>query len=237
MTTEEFSSAFDTLLSSYSNKPEFGDTCSLADIVLDEYEKSLFLTQAQDQIIIELYSGRNDKGSSFEKTEELRASLRNLIKTDTVFADITPHKGLSKYSKFFKLPKDILFITYESATIKDESAGCKEGSTIAVIPVTQDEFHRVMQNPFRQANTRKALRLDNGLDIVEVVSKFDILKYTVRYVSRPTPIVLTDLSEMKVFPEVEGKETQCKLDSVLHRQILERAVMLALQSKGIQNRK
>ena len=94
-----------------------------------------------------------------------------------------------------------------------------------------------MQNPFRQANTRKALRLDNGLDIVEVVSKFDILKYTVRYISRPTPIVLTDLSEMKVFPEVEGKETQCKLDSVLHRQILERAVMLALQSKGIQNRK
>jgi hypothetical protein len=237
MTTEEFSSAFDTLLSSYSNKPGFGDASSPADIVLDEYEKSLFLTEAQDQIIVELYSGRNEKGASFEKTEELRANLRNLIKTETILPDMDSHGGLSKHSKFFTLPPDVLFITYEAASIGDDNAGCKDGSTIAVIPVTQDEFHRVMQNPFRQANSRKALRLDNGLDVVEIISKFNINEYTVRYLSRPTPIVLTDLSEMNVFPEVSGKETQCKLDSVLHRQILERAVILALQSKGIQNRK
>lgn len=228
MTTEEFSSAFDTLLSSYSNSP--------ADIVLDEYEKSLFLTEAQDQIIIELYSGRNEKGSSFEQTEELRANLRNLIKTDTISVDQDNHKGLSRYSKFFKLPSDVLFITYEAATIKDESADCKDGTTIAVEPVTQDEFHRIMQNPFKQANIRRALRLDNGLDIIEIVSKFNISEYTIRYLTKPTPIILTDLSEMKVFSGVEFDEINCcKLDSVLHRPILERAVLLALNSKRIQN--
>lgn len=237
MTTEEFSSAFDTLLSSYRMKPEFGNVSSPMDIALDEYEKSLFLTQAQDQIIIELYSGRNEKNSSFEETEELRTSLRNLIKTEVIPIDNGQYKGLSKYSRFFKLPEDdVLFITYESATIADESAGCKNGSTIAVIPVTQDELHKVINNPFRQPNVRKALRLDNGLDIIEIISKFNIDKYTIRYISKPLPIVLTDLSEMNVFPKVEGKETQCKLDSVLHRQILERAVLLALSSKGIQNK-
>jgi hypothetical protein len=46
MTIEEFSSEFDTLLNSYNNVSEFGDTHSRADIVLDEYEKSLFLTKA-----------------------------------------------------------------------------------------------------------------------------------------------------------------------------------------------
>jgi hypothetical protein len=237
MTTEEFSSAFDTLLSSYNNTSEFGDTHSRADIVLDEYEKSLFLTEAQDQIIIELYSGRNDKLSSFEKTEELRANLRNLIKTATIAASSETYSGLSEYSKFFKLPSDILFITYEAATIGDESAGCKNGKTIAVIPVTQDEFHRVMENPFKQANKRRALRLDSGLDIVEVISKYNLTSYTVRYISKPKPIVLTNLSEMSVFPEVEGKETNCELDSVLHRPILERAVLLAINSRGSQNRK
>jgi hypothetical protein len=237
MTTEEFSSAFDTLLSSYNNVSEFGATHSRADIALDEYEKSLFLTEAQDQIIIELYSGRNDKASSFEKTEELRANLRNLIKTATIPASSDTYKGLSEYSKFFKLPSDVLFITYEAATIEDESAGCKDGKTIAVIPTTQDTFHKTMENPFKQANNRKALRLDNGLDIAEVVSTHNLSTYTIRYVSKPTPIVLTDLSEMNVFPEVGGKETDCKLDSVLHRPILERAVLLALNSKGIQNRK
>lgn len=239
MTTQEFSSAFDTLLNSYNNKSMFGETHSIVDVVLDEYEKSLFLTEAQDRIVIELYSGRNEKGSSFEETEELRSDLRSLIKTATLSVDNEESKGLSEHSKFFKLPPDVLFITYEAATIVDETAECKNGSSIAVLPVTQDEFHRVMQNPFRQANTRKALRLDSGLDTVEIVSKFNIDKYTIRYISKPTPIVLTDLSEMgeNIFPEVQGKETQCKLNSVLHRSILERAVLLALQSKSIQNRK
>jgi hypothetical protein len=236
MTTEEFSNAFDTLINSYNNKFEFGDTHSRADVSLDEYEKSLFLTEAQDQIIIELYSGRNDKLSSFEKTEELRANLRNLIKTASLDITEGDYKGLSKYSKFFKLPSDILFITYEAATINDTDAGCKDGETIVVIPVTQDEFYRAMGNPFKQANKRKALRLDNGLDIVEIVSKYNLSKYTVRYISKPTPIVLTNLSEMGVFPEVNGQETNCKLDSVLHRPILERAVLLALSSKSNQSK-
>ena len=57
MTTKEFSDAIDSLLMPHN-------------ITLDEYEKSLFLTQAQEQIVIELYSGRSNKVSSFESTEE-----------------------------------------------------------------------------------------------------------------------------------------------------------------------
>ena len=76
MTTKEFSDAFDTMLNSYS------DFSSI--LAFDEYEKSLFLTQAQEQLIVELYSGRNNKALSFEMTEELRSSLKGLIKTVTL---------------------------------------------------------------------------------------------------------------------------------------------------------
>ncbi len=34
-------------------------------------EKSIFLTKAQEEIIIDLYNGKNPFGDSFEKTEEL----------------------------------------------------------------------------------------------------------------------------------------------------------------------
>lgn len=238
MTTKEFSDAFDTLLNGYSTQMNFGDSASMGGMVLDEYEKSLFLTQAQEQIIVELYTGRNDKTSSFEKTEELRSNLRGLIKTDTPTESDKDFKGISKYSKFFILPKDVLFITYEAATLSDESAGCKNGTVISVIPVTQDEFDRVMNNPFRQASKRRALRLDNGLDndlnVAEIVTKYDIKDYTIRYLSKPTPIVLANLDEVSI----DGVDTitECKLDSAMHRYILERAVALAIASRSIQNR-
>lgn len=231
MTTKEFSDAFDTMLNSYS------DFSSI--LAFDEYEKSLFLTQAQEQLIVELYTGRNNKTSSFEETEELRSSLKGLIKTDTLSESDEDLRGISKYSKFFILPKDVLFITYEVATLDDESTGCKNGSEILITPVTQDEFYRVMNNPFRQASKRKALRLDNGildggLHVAEIVTKYNIKDYTIRYLSKPTPIILADLEDVSI--DGENKITECKLDSVMHKYILERAVALAIASRSIQNK-
>lgn len=226
MTTKEFSDAFDTMLNSYS------DFSSI--LAFDEYEKSLFLTQAQEQLIVELYSGRNNKALSFEMTEELRSSLKGLIKTVTLNENSEDFKGISEYSKFFTLPEDVLFITYEVATLNDESTGCKNGSKILINPVTQDEFYRVMNNPFRQASKRRALRLDNGLNVAEIVTKYNIKDYTIRYLSKPTPIILADLEDVSI--DGENKITECKLDSVMHRYILERAVALAIASRSIQNK-
>ena len=79
MTTEEFSNEFDTILQSYSVQNEFGQQNPIA---FDEYEKSVFLTKAQEQIIITLYNGKNSSNESLEKTEELRRYLSNLIKTE-----------------------------------------------------------------------------------------------------------------------------------------------------------
>lgn len=239
MTTKEFSDAFDVLLYGYSTQNSSGNSASIGGLVLDEYEKSLFLTQAQEQLVVELYTGRNNKASSFEKTEELRSSLKGLIKTATLTESDAEHKGISKYSKFFVLPSDVLFITYEFATLEDENTGCKNGSEISITPVTQDEFYRVMNNPFRKASDRKALRLDNGLDIAEVVTKYNIKDYTIRYLSKPTPIILCDLNEKSiegVSIDKLNKITECNLDSAMHRNILERAVALAIASRSIQNK-
>ena len=46
MTTREFSQAFDALVAAY-NDTALGDKLSF-----DEYEKSVFLTKAQDELIV-----------------------------------------------------------------------------------------------------------------------------------------------------------------------------------------
>lgn len=231
MTIEEFSNEFDTLLNSYATINQFGKVENPATIELDEYEKSVFLTKAQEETVIDLYSGKNPLGDSFEKTEEVRRYLSDLIKTYTTTEKKVGYTGLSKTSIFFELPEDLWFITYESAGLEDSRLGCMNGEEISVIPVTQDDYFRIAKNPFRGANKRRALRLDIGNGIVEIVSEYNIGRYLVRYVARPEPIVLTDLPDNLSINEVSTK-TECKLNPVIHRAILEKAVQLALISKA-----
>ena len=75
MTTSEFSQAFDTLISAY-NDTTLGDKLSF-----NEYEKSVFLTKAQDELIVSFYSGKNSYNEGFENTEEIRRYLSSLIET------------------------------------------------------------------------------------------------------------------------------------------------------------
>lgn len=83
MSNEEFSTGFDTLANSYATTTEFG-TQEERDVRFNEHEKSVFLTQAQDDLVIALYSGRNPFGAGFEETEELRRYLSNLVEEDTL---------------------------------------------------------------------------------------------------------------------------------------------------------
>lgn len=228
MTSEEFSNEFDALLNSYSTTEESGKTPNT--IELDEYEKSVFLTKAQEDVVIDMYNGKNTFGDSFEKTEEIRRYLSDLIKTYTTTDKKVGYTGLSKSSVFFELPNDLWFITYESVNLKDDGLGCMSGEDISVIPITQDEYHRIRKNPFKDTNERRALRLDLSGKVVEIVSKYNVERYLVRYLSRPNPIILNDLPNDLSINGI-NKKTECGLNPVIHRAILERAVKLAIISR------
>ena len=156
--------------------------------------------------------------------------MSDLIKTYTTTDKKVGYTGLSKSSVFFELPNDLWFITYESVNLKDDGLGCMSGEDISVIPITQDEYHRIRKNPFRGTNERRALRLDLSGKVVEIVSKYNVESYLVRYLSRPAPIILTDLTDNLSINGISVK-TECELNPVIHRAILERAVKLAIMSR------
>lgn len=233
MTIQEFSNTFDTLLNSYNVQAQFGEQTSRADIVLDEYEKSFYLTKAQEEVIINFYNGKNPYGDSFESTEEMRRYLENLVKTK-VFSSEEQVNGIrvSANSVFFRLPNDVAFITLEQVIYDDKVLGCYNGSTAAVYPVTQDEYSRIKDNPFRGPTKYKVIRLDSGENIVELVTKYNIGSYLLRYLARPKPIILEDLPNDLTI-DGENKKRECELNPILHNTILERATQIALQAKGI----
>lgn len=161
MTIDEFSNSFDTLLNSYALISNFGEETSKQTITLDEYEKSVLLTKAQEEIVLSLYNGKNPYGEAFEGTEELRRYLSNLI-TEKSLKPITNTSGtplgLESKSKFFTLPEDLWFITLESVVV--DNSKCDAETIMKVYPVKQDEYQAIRDNPFRGANDRRALRLD-----------------------------------------------------------------------------
>lgn len=222
MTNKEFSDGFSTLLNSFDITPN---------ITLDEYEKSTFLTNAQEQLIIDIYSGRNViYGKSFEQTEELRRYLSNLVETYETGTKVTGKLGLSKDSVFFEIPQDTWFITYEVALLKDSRLGCLDGIEASVVPLPQDDLYRAKDNPFRGPSKDRVLRLDIKSDLAELISKYNVDKYLMRYISQPTPIILEDLPDGLSINGV-STESECELNPVVHRAILERAVQLAIISK------
>lgn len=230
MTLQDFSDGFDTLAAAYMRRHGFGEQDALA---FDEYEKSVFLTKAQDQLVLAHYTGRNPAGKGFEQTEEERRYLSNLV-CEKRLKPCTKkggcHIGMGSQSTFFHLPCNLWFITYESVTVSSDD--CHNGATLDVVPVTQDEYHKIRRDPFRGTSGRRALRLDLSCDTVEIVSKYSVASYYIRYIARCCPIVLEDLPDGLTVKGI-GTAMECQLHDALHQALLERAVFLALNSKAV----
>lgn len=236
MNLQEFSDGFTTLLNSYGSHFEFGEQSSNREVILNEYEKSFFLTKAQEELVISLYSGKNTSGDTFEGTEEMRRYLSPLVKTEEASrpGSIDNAMGIGD-SSFFQLMDDLMFITYEWVKLEDGKGKCDGMTTMDVYPVTQDEYHKIKRNPFRGPNDRRALRLDVGGNTVEIICKYPVDKYFVRYIKRPKPIILINLPDGLT---INGEDTKsdednpCELDASLHQKILDLAVRMALQIKS-----
>lgn len=232
MTTKEFSDSFDTHIGAWAYQAGFGDIVPDAS-VFDEYEKSLFLTQAQDSLIVDYYAGNNFP--SFEEKERTREVLDSLVETYNTSTGVTGSHFViddKHYSRLFALPENLLWIIVEQATYS-EIPDCPRlsGGTVAVIPLKHDEYHRTANNPFRGVSRRRALRLNASNNVVELISDYPIGSYMLRYVKQPNPIILVNLPEgLSIRNETEASTGS--LPDFLHEEILSRAVAYAVQSRS-----
>lgn len=230
MTCDEFSNEFDILLSSYRRFINYDNKQALDSIQFDEYEKSVFLTQAQESVVIALYNGSLN-GQTFENTEESRSYINQLIRQDSLEVE-DGFEGVTNYSKSVVLPDEVWFIVYEHALFDDDGLGCLNGSRGSIKPVTHDTVYPILRNPFKGANNRRVLRLTLEDNTLELISRYNISEYFVRYLVKPTPIILTNLGESDQNIGGISQKTECELNTSLHRAILEKAVQIALASLG-----
>ena len=222
MDVQELSNLFDTLLQPYITKDVLGEQNTLA---FDEYEKSIFLTKAQEQIVLELYQ-------ELEQSEENRKYLSNLIKTGNYVPvgeqDETLINNIFKSYKV-EIEDSVLFMIYEQCTLSDEN-NCINNKIVSVVPTIHDDLDKVLKNPFKSPNNRKVIRLDFD-NKIELISKYNISNYKVRYLKKPNPIILVSLEDNLSINNGDTEVSNGETNPILHERIVQRAVQLAVQSK------
>lgn len=225
MTTQEFSNEFDVLYNNIMSNQAPG---------LDEYEKSVFLTKAQLEILKNYFNPKGNKyGQGFDENAKRQIDFSTLIAVAKP-SQYTPEGGYVKFddrSQLYKMPQDILLMLNETGISTVD--GVKR--LISIIPMNYEEYARLMSKPWKQPLKNQGWRLfqsTGGVDFIsEVVIKYNssLADYKIRYVKRPKPIILANLADEYSNVSIEGINTitECELDPILHPEILQRAVELA----------
>lgn len=269
MTTTEFSNQFDLLFNNISSNQAPG---------LNEYEKSVFLTKAQDEIVKNYFqaeSNGNTVKKGFDDTAIRQMDFSDLIMSKTIQEETGDNAvpSVDPRALVYKISKDdrVYIIINESLYLMVNQEGkLKVNGIRQVVPIKYTEYMRLMSKPFKEPLKNMAWRIitqgregDADVDIStpvdkpisdpttvakSVSSKIEIvitsadknryksngetntIQYNIRYVRKPRPIILTNLSDS--FGEdlsIDGykQAMTCELNESTHEAILQRAVELA----------
>ena len=236
MTTQEFSNTFDTLLNSYNSQGMFGEQASKGEIVLDEYEKSVLLTQAQDIILKQYFEGGGVNGG-FDDSARRQVDFSNLITVEELTKEDTPTiTTYDERSIVYKTPATntgteqapvyqakVLYILNEKMVISTTVGEIITKRQYVVVPINYKEYDRQMSKAYAQPLKKQAWRLfqDSGIsgnstidlysEIIPVegsITTGENPKYKIRYIRRPRPIVLTNLDfTTQADLEIDGVKT------------------------------
>jgi hypothetical protein len=239
MTTEEFSVEFDTLYNNIKSQSAPG---------LDEYEKSVFLTKAQEEIVKGYFNPKsNDNQEGFDDSIKRQVDFANIVDVDTPDQlTVSAEQKIDPRGVLYSVPGEMWFPINEFVSQKDTSDDTSPytalGRRLVVIPLTYEEYARLMSKPYTQPLKRQAWRLfhrdsgtvryaeiiiNNNLTIFETSDADDSGGYTIRYVRRPQPIILESIASDSLTINGVSAKTECELDDLIHREILDRAVELA----------
>lgn len=231
MTLQEFNTNFDLLYNNIASNQAPG---------LDEYEKSVFLTNAQLELVKNYFNPKGNKyQEGFDQSPKRQLDFSTI--TDLQVYNITD--ALTNVVKFneesivFPYNDNFLFIIQELATVTDSVTGTAKN--INIRSITNVEYMMAMNKPYKYPFKHEGWRIIHNKDdrkLELLLSYGDRLRsYKIRYIKRPTPIILTDLSPLGLTIDGISAPTGCILDEAMHTEIVQRAVELAKMSYDSQN--
>ena len=156
MTLEEFSTEFDVLYNSITSNAAPG---------FNDYEKSVLLTLAQEELIKSYFvANNNTTGVGLDGSQKRHYDFSTLIKVKTlnniINSILTTRVDVPVFNKdannIFLVPNDVFLVLNEYLTVKNNS--------YTVFPISYDSYNLLMSKPFPYPNKRQAWRLDSSIN-------------------------------------------------------------------------
>lgn len=149
MQISEFSAEFDVLYNNITSNQAPG---------LNEYEKSVFLTKAQSQLVNEYFNTRTDGfGGGFDGSQKRQYDFSGLVRVEKLYdvntfkERITSTEKLDRRSKVFLFPQNYFLAVNE--ILSDDKW------QYSVIPLSYAEYQRLMMKPYNFPVKRAAWRI------------------------------------------------------------------------------
>lgn len=156
MTTQEFSNEFEVLYNNIMSNQAPG---------LDEYEKSVFLTKAQEELVRDYFNSRNVKNAQgFDDSQKRQYDFSTLLSSAKLYDCADNIRALTasgliafnpifdKRSRVYLAPPDLFLAINES--IEDSAK-----RRYSVLPISYDEYNRLMSKPYGFPLKRQAWRI------------------------------------------------------------------------------
>ena len=242
---QELSNNFDVLYNNITSNQAPG---------LNEYEKSLFLTKAQKELIKGYFSPKgNPKQEGYDDSPKRQSDFLHLVDTVNLdkagsYADAFDPRSIPfYYTKAGQSgdPSDPLetdrskklLILNENITYTNPTTHVKKIWTI--VPISYEEYDRLMQKPYKYPPKNQVWRLFSGKNgvyhnqrlMVEIIGRFtpeeqNRVVYKVRYLKNPDPIILENLPDGLTI-DGENEVSIGSIPEYMYDEVLQRAVELA----------
>ena len=148
-TVKEWSDAFDVL---------FNEVMSNASASLDEYDKSIFLTKAQEEIVKNYFNPKGNKyQEGFDDNAKRQSDFATLLQVATLTAS-TSYAKFDSRSNAYQFPSDFFIAVNEQYQV---TAGGKT-YPYTIIPLSYTDYNRAMQKPYKYPPKSQVWRLITG---------------------------------------------------------------------------
>lgn len=208
----------------------------------NDYEISIFLTQAKKEII-DSYASINIRGG-IDETERVKKHLSPIVKRHDMIPVGSAVKGGKSFkgfnTYFVKMPNYVWRVLEEECVYADNADPCAHEVRTEVQPTTWDMVRDTLENAFRRPTLKRILRMDAD-DGHYLISKEPLKGYVFAYLEFPKPYIITDLSTFMSDYDYEengnpktidgvSSVTLNELDNFMDDLIIGRAVELATLS-------
>ena len=148
-TVKEWSDAFDVL---------FNEVMSNASAALDEYDKSIFLTKGQEEVIKNYFNPKGNKyQEGFDDSAKRQADFATLLKNATL-SEASSYDKFDARSTAYQFPNDYFLAINEQFQV---TSGTKV-YPYTIIPISYDTYNKVMRKPYKYPAKASVWRIITG---------------------------------------------------------------------------